>query len=184
MPGASGSTVVCASSNSSEQHLRPASDRTNSRSSTGPRRARRRSDLGRPAAHVAALRGRRGALGVERGRPRVAYMPTWPNDGAFLSTASIGAIWSSAGWRARSSSRSVNHRFGQSTEGALAVGRLPATGARFHRSSRRRAPGLYADARKRPSVLPYAQPVSATARHLAACATGMILGPSCSLRPD
>ena len=67
---------------------------------------------GELAARVAAAAGGLRALGVERGDRVVAYMPNIPETLiAFLATASIGAIWSSAA--PEFGARSVIDRFAQ-----------------------------------------------------------------------
>jgi acetoacetyl-CoA synthetase len=64
------------------------------------------------AAQVAAVAGGLRALGVERGDRVVAYMPNIPETLiAFLATASVGAIWSSAA--PEFGARSVIDRFAQ-----------------------------------------------------------------------
>ncbi len=67
---------------------------------------------GELSAQVAAVAGGLRALGVERGDRVVAYMPNIPETViAFLATASIGAIWSSAA--PEFGARSVIDRFAQ-----------------------------------------------------------------------
>ena len=67
---------------------------------------------GELSAQVAAVAGGLRALGVERGDRVVAYMPNIPETlVAFLATASLGAIWSSAA--PEFGARSVIDRFGQ-----------------------------------------------------------------------
>ena len=67
---------------------------------------------GELTAQVAAVAGGLRALGVERGDRVVAYMPNIPETlVAFLATASIGAIWSSAA--PEFGARSVIDRFSQ-----------------------------------------------------------------------
>jgi acetoacetyl-CoA synthetase len=67
---------------------------------------------GELTAQVAAVAGGLRALGVERGDRVVAYMPNIPETlVAFLATASLGAVWSSAA--PEFGARSVVDRFGQ-----------------------------------------------------------------------
>jgi acetoacetyl-CoA synthetase len=67
---------------------------------------------GELTAQVAAVAGGLRALGVERGDRVVAYMPNIPETlVAFLATASLGAVWSSAA--PEFGARSVIDRFGQ-----------------------------------------------------------------------
>ncbi len=67
---------------------------------------------GELTAQVAAVAGGLRALGVERGDRVVAYLPNIPETlVAFLATASVGAIWSSAA--PEFGARSVADRFGQ-----------------------------------------------------------------------
>ena len=67
---------------------------------------------GELSAQVAAVAGGLRALGVERGDRVVAYLPNIPETlVAFLATASVGAIWSSAA--PEFGARSVADRFGQ-----------------------------------------------------------------------
>src|SRR5207245_11638078 len=67
---------------------------------------------GELAAQVAAAAGGLRSLGVARGDRVVAYMPNIPETLiAFLATASIGAIWSSAA--PEFGARSVIDRFAQ-----------------------------------------------------------------------
>jgi acetoacetyl-CoA synthetase len=67
---------------------------------------------GELSAQVAAVAGGLRALGVGRGDRVVAYLPNIPETlVAFLATASVGAIWSSAA--PEFGARSVSDRFGQ-----------------------------------------------------------------------
>ncbi len=67
---------------------------------------------GELSAQVAAVAGGLRALGVKRGDRVVAYLPNIPETlVAFLATASVGAIWSSAA--PEFGARSVADRFGQ-----------------------------------------------------------------------
>jgi acetoacetyl-CoA synthetase len=54
-------------------------------------------DVGRAARETAAIRAGLGARGVGRGDRVGAYLPNIPETiAAFLATASLGAVWSSA----------------------------------------------------------------------------------------